>query len=160
MRLYSSTHLCNSLWRAQRQAACSLSQDLCCLAFSRQESPPVEGLPQPYRVIPVCPSLQAWCQESRALRWAGLSWRWRTANLPLVWAATLSHYLLLFLGEAGRILPVCIRARRCSRDTLYSCSSDLLLTHCMQSDHTSIPNLKRQVSQLDYACEHTMFTSR
>ena len=27
--------------------------------------------------------------------------------LPLVWAATLSHYLLLFLGEAGRILPVC-----------------------------------------------------
>ena len=53
--------------------------------------------------------------------------------LPLVWAATLSHYLLLFLGEAGRILPVCIRARRCSRDTLYSCSSDLLLTHCMQA---------------------------
>ena len=26
--------------------------------------------------------------------------------LPLVWAATLSHYLLPFLGEAGRILPV------------------------------------------------------
>ena len=26
--------------------------------------------------------------------------------LPLVWAATLAHYLDLFLNEAGRILPV------------------------------------------------------
>ena len=38
--------------------------------------------------------------------------------LPLVWAANLSHYLLLFLGEAGRILPVCAGARRCAPDTL------------------------------------------
>lgn len=26
--------------------------------------------------------------------------------MPLVWAGTLAHYLLPFLGEAGRILPV------------------------------------------------------
>ena len=30
--------------------------------------------------------------------------------LPLVWAATLAHYLLLFCEEAGRILPVSRRA--------------------------------------------------
>ena len=29
--------------------------------------------------------------------------------LPLVWAATLAHYLLLFCEEAGRILPVSCR---------------------------------------------------
>ena len=39
--------------------------------------------------------------------------------LPLVWAATLSHYLLLFLGEAGRILPVGAGASRHAHDTLY-----------------------------------------
>ena len=27
--------------------------------------------------------------------------------LPLVWGATLAHYLLPLLSEAGRILPVC-----------------------------------------------------
>ena len=30
--------------------------------------------------------------------------------LPLVWGITLAHYLLPFLGEAGNILPVCLRA--------------------------------------------------
>lgn len=33
--------------------------------------------------------------------------------LPLVWAATLAHYLLLFCEEAGRILPV-----RCRQEIL------------------------------------------
>ena len=33
---------------------------------------------------------------------------------PLVWAATLAHYLLLFCEEAGRILPVRCQTETCS----------------------------------------------
>ena len=37
--------------------------------------------------------------------------------LPLVWGITLAHYLLPFLGEAGNILPVCLRAEHTLRKT-------------------------------------------
>ena len=79
----------------------------------------VEGLPQPYKVMPCKPlsagvvSGKQGAQASRPFTEVAYGY------LPLVWAATLSHYLLLFLGEAGRILPVRTEASRCARDTLY-----------------------------------------
>ena len=79
----------------------------------------MEGLSQACSVVPVEPISAGMVSGKQGAQVGRPFMDVAYGYLPLVWAATLSHYLLMFLGEAGRILPVCAGARRCAHYILH-----------------------------------------